>query len=378
MGGSCSTLNVIEAPTKSTGGLFICGVDALADVERLHSQGIKTIFNMGEESMHNRPSDDDGGPEIRDILQRSGINVRHMNAEDEHGSETDLRPLFAEVADFVEEARKRGGVVVHCRRGVNRSCSGVMAYLMIKQHRTCEAAFAEVHRVRPKVVPLGLFWKYLRDLERTIEASGVTLQSALALAPQQQPPDMAKPLVDKRDAPERLSLTTLEIVRELDREVETLLAKDAIADVFRGCKGEGAADQPYWKLAIEREELGQIMQTLDPGKWDEARVDSLLAQADTNKDGRISVKDFLDWVFGDDDGREAIRKALGNGREAYSEVPLQRRSRAPSASSNPQNAVANATNGRRAAGSTGAARQLRPTSKTAAAPRARSRVLRRP
>mmetsp|Transcript_88955 Transcript_88955/g.250527 ORF Transcript_88955/g.250527 Transcript_88955/m.250527 type:complete len:377 (-) Transcript_88955:60-1190(-) len=322
MGGSCSVLNLVDPPSQSTGGLFICGVDALFDVQRLRSQGVRTILNMGEEEMHVRGDGDESGP-LHELLKP--FTVKHMNTDDHTGTETDLRPLFDEIADFVDQSRRRGGVVVHCRRGVNRSCSGCMAYLMIKQRRTCEAAFRMVHSVRPKVCPIGLFWWYLRDLERSLQQLRVRLQATPPPPPASQPPDTPQPCIDKRDGP---NLPVEDVIRQLDAEAEALSAKDAVLDVFRSCKpAEGSA------LVMDREELGQVMEALSPGQWDAARMDVLVEAVNKNGDGRVDVKEFMAWVFGGDgDEQRVVRAQLRQRRdEASPTVPLfQRRSRAPS------------------------------------------------
>ena len=39
--------------------------------------------------------------------------------------------------------------------------------------------------------------------------------------------------------------------------------------------------------------FGQVLKALNPDDWDNASVDEVMAQADKNGDGELSIKEFL-------------------------------------------------------------------------------------
>eukprot|EP00438_Fugacium_kawagutii_P001930 Skav226025 [mRNA] locus=scaffold2502:40315:42486:+ [translate_table: standard] len=58
---------------------------------------------------------------------------------------------------------------------------------------------------------------------------------------------------------------------------------------------------------ITVEELGTVLQSLEPDDWEHDRVNELLANADSSGDGKLQIGEFLQWIFAEDP------KALGLG-----------------------------------------------------------------
>eukprot|EP00931_Biecheleriopsis_adriatica_P102078 TRINITY_DN77101_c0_g1_i1.p1 TRINITY_DN77101_c0_g1~~TRINITY_DN77101_c0_g1_i1.p1 ORF type:complete len:647 (-),score=156.53 TRINITY_DN77101_c0_g1_i1:155-2095(-) len=48
---------------------------------------------------------------------------------------------------------------------------------------------------------------------------------------------------------------------------------------------------------IDRQELGRVLDALDPISWDDERLDQMLREADTNLDGKIQYDEFTRWLF---------------------------------------------------------------------------------
>lgn len=76
--------------------------------------------------------------------------------------------MFDQVYEQIDEARKSGGVLVHCYTGVSRSSSFVIAYMMRKKFMSYDDAKAFVKKQRNVIHPndnfhrqLQAYWKYL-------------------------------------------------------------------------------------------------------------------------------------------------------------------------------------------------------------------------
>ncbi|CAK9008946.1 unnamed protein product [Durusdinium trenchii] len=52
--------------------------------------------------------------------------------------------------------------------------------------------------------------------------------------------------------------------------------------------------------SITRDELGNVLRTLDPEEWTEQELDRLLGRVDANGDGKLQVEEFLRWIFAED------------------------------------------------------------------------------
>jgi hypothetical protein len=89
--------------------------------------------------------------------------------------DTDIQPYFSKCASFIRRALQQNeGVLVHCRAGVSRSATMVIAYLMLhgmnlqKPSKTSfDAAFERVHSIRPMVNPNIAFGVALRSLDQS-------------------------------------------------------------------------------------------------------------------------------------------------------------------------------------------------------------------
>lgn len=72
---------------------------------------------------------------------------------------------------FIEEGKHYGGVLVHCHKGISRSASFVICYLMKKNQMTCDEALCYVQGIRSIVTPNVAFMTQLRlyDMELTLQ-----------------------------------------------------------------------------------------------------------------------------------------------------------------------------------------------------------------
>lgn len=83
--------------------------------------------------------------------------------------QADIKEHFERAYDVIEKARAAGtAVLVHCSRGVSRSASLVIAYLMRKEQQSAEEARAFVTARRPIVLPNDGFWRCLQEYGKEI------------------------------------------------------------------------------------------------------------------------------------------------------------------------------------------------------------------
>jgi len=60
---------------------------------------------------------------------------------------------------------------------------------------------------------------------------------------------------------------------------------------------------------IDRQELREVFQRLDPTVWSDARLDQIMEEADVNKDSKIDIEEFVAWIFSGNEQADA-RSAL--------------------------------------------------------------------
>lgn len=89
----------------------------------------------------------------------TGIQFLGIEALDINGFHMDT--FFEETTEFIQLAIDAGGkILVHCREGISRSATLVLAYLMIKRHLTAQDAVRTVREHR-EIIPNEGFLKQL-------------------------------------------------------------------------------------------------------------------------------------------------------------------------------------------------------------------------
>lgn len=73
------------------------------------------------------------------------------------------------VFNFIEHGKHHGQILVHCHKGISRSASFVIGYLMKKNEMTLEEALSHVQSVRPVAQPNNSFMEQLRRYEVLLE-----------------------------------------------------------------------------------------------------------------------------------------------------------------------------------------------------------------
>jgi protein-tyrosine phosphatase len=90
----------------------------------------------------------------------------------------DLLSHLEGVVAFIEAGRFHGSVLVHCQKGVSRSASVVVAYLMKHRGLTLNDALKYLRLRRPEVKPHEAFMHQLGQFEQQLQVSPIMPQYA--------------------------------------------------------------------------------------------------------------------------------------------------------------------------------------------------------
>lgn len=141
-----STYNYICDTSKIIDGLYLASYRAVT-IPNFKLYNITHLINITEEF-------DD--KQVMGIIKPE--NYYRINVED--NVNTDIYPYFRSTYKFIDNAILSGGnVLIHCRMGISRSATLVIAYLMKKFNLTRNAAFSIVSVKRPIVNPNVRFWE---------------------------------------------------------------------------------------------------------------------------------------------------------------------------------------------------------------------------
>lgn len=178
-------------------GLFLGNKQAAADRELLRSKGVVAVCAVGARQVFN----DD-------------LRYHHVSIEDD-GSHSML-PHFIPACNFIHEQRARGAVLVHCKGGISRSPTMIVAYLMRHEQLSLVEAFEVCSLARPAARPRQNF---LQDLEHFAAA----LQDDAADRDEAQRWDRAVALANEEDAVTALGCREVTSRQEVQAECHRLL-----------------------------------------------------------------------------------------------------------------------------------------------------------
>eukprot|EP01126_Amoeba_proteus_P006034 TRINITY_DN12098_c0_g1_i1.p1 TRINITY_DN12098_c0_g1~~TRINITY_DN12098_c0_g1_i1.p1 ORF type:complete len:203 (+),score=33.86 TRINITY_DN12098_c0_g1_i1:159-767(+) len=150
---SQDTRDSTAPPSEILAGFLYLGNEYNASsLEQLKQNKITHILNLTEDI----PNFFHGNSEF---------TYMKMNLPDDE--RTYLPNSLSQMFDFLEKARGQSTrVLVHCRLGVSRSASVVIAYILKFQCDSLHEAMSLVRKTRPIVKPNPSFFKQLMDLEK--------------------------------------------------------------------------------------------------------------------------------------------------------------------------------------------------------------------
>ncbi|KAJ8620744.1 hypothetical protein MRB53_029273 [Persea americana] len=141
-----------DIPSKIENGLFLGSRGAAFNEKRLKYLKVTHILTVRNSDSTPYPND----------FKYKTIKVNDQPQEN-------IRCHFYECFQFIDEARKGGGgILVHCRAGVSRSATIVIAYLMKTRKMNLVQALDYVQRRRPKIKPNEGFMVQLGEFENSL------------------------------------------------------------------------------------------------------------------------------------------------------------------------------------------------------------------
>ena len=131
--------------------MFLGTFSNACDIPELRRNSIKYILNCASEC-HNTSLPDD-------------IQELHLNIRDEKGF--DLIKYFEEANVFMNKVRMSGGVIlVHCKYGISRSVTFIIAYLIKYFGFTVDSAMKYIKNIRNQIHPNEGFLNQLLQYEK--------------------------------------------------------------------------------------------------------------------------------------------------------------------------------------------------------------------
>lgn len=162
--------------------LYIGDETAVASELRLRQQGITHVLNCTHKPnpVLEAPASSSTGGESAPSLGYLRLNLLDSTADLPH-----MQASLREGVDFIRSALQEGGtVLVHCHRGISRSCTLVMAYLIEAEQRSAESVFEGIRSKRRICDPNLGYWCSLQEWEKQVLSPRLHRQrSASRLSP---------------------------------------------------------------------------------------------------------------------------------------------------------------------------------------------------
>ncbi|CAC5397091.1 SSH [Mytilus coruscus] len=144
----------LDSPTLIKEYLYLGSEWNASNIEELSKNGVHYILNISREIDNFYPG----------ILHY--YNIKEWDCE-----ETNLLKYWENTHKFISKVREKKGIVlVHCKMGISRSASTVIAYLMKEYHMSRQEAYDMVKGMRSCIMPNNAFWNQLETYEGILNA----------------------------------------------------------------------------------------------------------------------------------------------------------------------------------------------------------------
>eukprot|EP01040_Poterioochromonas_malhamensis_P009794 gene9794-10637_t len=150
-----------DQPSQILSYLYIGNKNHAKSMKILQQNNIKYILNCTP-----KRSDDpeNGCPNYYEKdIQKYSIIYKRIPIYDNRGE--NILPHLDTAYRFIEESRHYGNILVHCHKGISRSVSMVIGYLMRKNELTYEEALNHIQMFRPIAQPNESFEQQLKGYQ---------------------------------------------------------------------------------------------------------------------------------------------------------------------------------------------------------------------
>uniref|UniRef100_A0A914DAV4 protein-serine/threonine phosphatase n=1 Tax=Acrobeloides nanus TaxID=290746 RepID=A0A914DAV4_9BILA len=148
-------LGQMEKPSKIFDYLFLGTEWNASNWEELKDNKVEYILNMTKEVDNFFPA-----------------HFKYLKIWVSDEANTELLMHWQKTYDFIKEAKERGSaVLVHCKKGISRSSSTVIAYIMKEYNWSLEQALNHVKLKRDCITPNHGFMKQLTTFDGMLQAS---------------------------------------------------------------------------------------------------------------------------------------------------------------------------------------------------------------
>ncbi len=136
--------------------MYLGGHNSVKYVNRLVAKGVTHVLNMA-------------GELYLDSSQMARYNIKLLHIEAKDTKTYNIRQDFDRAFKFIDETLiRKGKIIVNCARGVSRSATIVLAYLMFRYNFNLADAYKLVIKLRPQVRPNSNFRKILEMYEHEL------------------------------------------------------------------------------------------------------------------------------------------------------------------------------------------------------------------
>ncbi|EGR28016.1 hypothetical protein IMG5_184860 [Ichthyophthirius multifiliis] len=138
---------------KKHGCLYLGGIKAACDLAFLKENNIKAVLTVQD---------------CDELQYEQNTQINHHKICASDCSTYDIKKDFYESYEFINENLEKTNVLVHCFKGVSRSPTICIAYLMKKENIRCSEAYQEIKKHRKEVNPNGGFMFHLEKFYQEI------------------------------------------------------------------------------------------------------------------------------------------------------------------------------------------------------------------
>ena len=152
---NANEVDLIEEASENAGAIHLGNWEVVKNADYLQKNEIKFILSAIPEFLADFK-----------YLKNKDIIQKVINAKDE--GNWNMLSQLDEAADFINQSRSKGNVLVHCAAGISRSTTCLIAYYIKYKEMTMEAALSKIKTRRSIVCPNVGFQKQLKMYERKL------------------------------------------------------------------------------------------------------------------------------------------------------------------------------------------------------------------